>query len=266
MRSVATVARVLLFVVLYVAVMFAVNAVLYQGSIYAPLHAFVQRNATIVMAAADLVALLIFAALLPLFGTTLIRIGSFHRWNKSQTFPVIGLGLSLGIFILSFTRIPLIAEIAPSIANLVTFIAQGEVLWLVLLNSAIIGTLFEEWLFRGIIYNSLLEKFNSVVAVVGQALLFGVVFMDIVVGSFAALGAILYALVRHFTGSLWPVLITHATSTTTIILLSLLIDGKDSGVAMKMLIVSVLILLGCIAAIWRNGRRSVDVSIAAVGK
>ncbi|MDK8179807.1 CPBP family intramembrane glutamic endopeptidase [Paenibacillus sp. UMB4589-SE434] len=266
MKQVAAVARVLMFVVLYVAVMFAVNAVLYQGAIYAPLHAFVQRNATIVMAAADLVALLLFAVLLPLFGTTLVRIGSFNRWNTSQVLPVIGLGLSLGVFILSFTRIPLIAEVAPSIANLVTFVAQGELLWLVLLNSAIIGTLFEEWLFRGIIYNSLLEKFNSMVAIIGQALLFGVVFMDVVVGSFAALGAILYALVRYFTGSLWPVLITHAASTTTIIVLSLLIDGTDSGVAMKMLIVSVLILVGCMAAIWRNGRRSLDVSITAVGK
>lgn len=139
--------------------------------------------------------------------------------SAKATFVASLIGIALGTVIYSIANLSVIREDWPQIYNLVKFVGGGgNSIALTLLSTVLIGSLFEEVLFRGLILNEVRSVSPVYVAVIVQAVLFGLILMDPVLGGFAALGALVYGLIYRASDSLWASLITHIFSSGTVMI------------------------------------------------
>lgn len=94
--------------------------------------------------------------------------------------------------------------------NKITAFAQlAKSSYLALFNLIIISPIFEEILFRGMIFNSLKKNIDIVVAIVLQAFIFSVVHGNIIQFIYAFLGGIIYGIIYFKTNSLVAPMLMH---------------------------------------------------------
>ncbi len=109
--------------------------------------------------------------------------------------------------------------------DLAQYIMGGNLV-LNLLAVGIIGPIFEEILFRGLIFGELRKISRVRAALFIQAVLFGVYHLDIIQGSYAVLIGLLLGYVYYRSNSIIAPMIVHATINTTSVILSRVIpDG-----------------------------------------
>ncbi|MDV4152201.1 type II CAAX endopeptidase family protein [Clostridium sp. AL.422] len=78
-----------------------------------------------------------------------------------------------------------------------------------IITIGIVAPFAEEFLFRGIIYNTLKKKVSIRWTIIIQAIMFGVFHGNIIQGSYATLLGIVFGYVTYKTKSLWPAIIMH---------------------------------------------------------
>ena len=105
-------------------------------------------------------------------------------------------------------------------SQVTSVIAQGSFLS-TLVGVGIIGPIFEEIMFRGVISREFDELFSPKVVIVLQGLLFGVYHMNIIQGSYATLLGIFLAYTVYKTNSIWPSIAAHIVMNTTSLLFNL---------------------------------------------
>ena len=87
-------------------------------------------------------------------------------------------------------------------------LGSGSVIMSVI-TIGIVAPFAEEFLFRGIIYNTLKKKISIKWTIIIQAVLFGVFHGNLIQGSYATLLGIVFGYVTYKTKSLWPAVIIH---------------------------------------------------------
>ena len=80
---------------------------------------------------------------------------------------------------------------------------------LIFISTVIAAPIVEEIMFRGYVLDAIREIHGDTVAVLGSAVMFGILHIDPYVAGLAALGGIVYGWIRIETGSLWPSIISH---------------------------------------------------------
>ncbi len=110
--------------------------------------------------------------------------------------------------------------------QLANFITGGDFI-LSLLAVGIIGPIFEEILFRGLIFGELRKITKVKIAVVIQALLFGAYHMNIVQGSYAFIIGLLLGYVMYKSNSILAPTIVHITINSSSVLLSQFVKTED---------------------------------------
>lgn len=115
-------------------------------------------------------------------------------------------------YILSNFIIELFAKLFPSIVE--NYGAYAELLsvdnlWLSILTIALLPAVFEELLFRGVIFNSFNKKYGVVIAVFVSALLFGVYHMNWIQGIYAFIFGLALAYMYFKSNSLFVPIIFH---------------------------------------------------------
>jgi len=203
-KIIRAIAFIVLYLAIYVAVQLVSQYVLKQGS---PQVLFIVNNVC---------TLAIYGLLLKARKLSLLSFCRIKRISAKALFFAPIIGIALGTVIYSVANLPVIREDWPQIYNLVEFVGGGSSIALTLLSTVLIGSLFEEVLFRGLILNEVRTVFPVYVAVLVQAVLFGLILMDPILGGFAALGALVYGLIYRLSDSLWASLITHAFSSGTV--------------------------------------------------
>ena len=78
-----------------------------------------------------------------------------------------------------------------------------------IITIGIVAPFAEEFLFRGIIYNTLKKKISIKWTIIIQAVLFGIFHGNLIQGSYATLLGIVFGYVTYKTKSLWPAVIIH---------------------------------------------------------
>lgn len=217
-----------------------INTAIYNWISQPDLKSWFEKNPASIFIIANLIVLAIY---IPLQRWQRISFSNLGFVPPRSLTVSIGAGLSLGLFIASFSGLTWVKDNFPEIANLVTFIIDGGHFLVILFGSILIGSLLEEWLFRGLLLHLFRERFSTLLSVLLQAVFFGVVFMNITVGLFAALGAVIYGVIRVSTGSIWSSLITHMISTTSLYVVSLFIKEWSSGTVAALAIISGMALL-----------------------
>jgi len=97
----------------------------------------------------------------------------------------------------------------PEIAYYVDDSEYDLILALSFVSTVIAAPVVEEILFRGYVLDAIREIHGDTVAVLGSAGLFGLLHIEPYVVGYAALGGVIYGLVRVKTGSLWPSIVSH---------------------------------------------------------
>ncbi|GIO99846.1 hypothetical protein J14TS5_49320 [Paenibacillus lautus] len=214
MKGLRIAGNVVLYLVIYAAIVMLVNQALYNWVGDPGLKEWITDNSGIMLIVSNIIVLAIYIPLLRWQKVSLKDLG-FVPARGGLLLLSAGTGVWLGLFIAAFTRLPWIKETFPAISDLVAFVAGGSLIIFVL-GSLLMGSLLEEWLFRGMLFHTLSQRLSVLWTVLLQAVLFGAVFMNVTAGAFAALGAILYGIVRAGSHSLWGSLATHVCSTGTL--------------------------------------------------
>ena len=100
----------------------------------------------------------------------------------------------------------------PSVPEIVYYVDDSEynlVLALSFVSIVIAAPVVEEILFRGYVLDAIREIHGDTVAVLGSAVLFGLLHFEPYVVGMAAIGGVIYGWVRIKTGSLWPSIVSH---------------------------------------------------------
>lgn len=214
MKELRIAGNTLLYLVIYAAIVMLVNQVLYNWVSHPEVKDWIGANSGIVMIVSNIIVLAIYLPLLHWQKISLMDLGFVPAHGRSLLLSA-GTGIWLGLFIAAFTHLPWVKATFPAISDLVAFVAGGSLIIFVL-GSLLLGSLLEEWLFRGMLFHTLSQRLSVLWTVLLQAVLFGAVFMNVTVGVFAALGAIVYGVVRAGSQSLWGSLAAHVCSTGTL--------------------------------------------------
>jgi uncharacterized protein len=107
-------------------------------------------------------------------------------------------------------------------------ISQGSIL-ISMLTVGIVAPIAEEFLFRGVIYNTLKKKISIKWTIIIQAILFGVFHGNLVQGTYATLLGLVFGYVTYKTKSLWPAIIMHMVNNLTANIVSFIIGDYFGG-------------------------------------
>lgn len=153
-------------------------------------------------------------------------------WNRSGVsvpgcIAALLVGISSGLFTVCLFKLPFTLDHFPACNQLLlTFFGQGTVITFALF--CITSSVFKEVMFRGLIMNELRSVVPVAAAIILQAVLYGAVnfySQGIVAVAFAAVGALVFALIYFWSGNIFIPMIAQFGDISTIILLTMLKDG-----------------------------------------
>lgn len=255
MKGLRIAGNTVLYLVIYAAIVMLVNQALYNWIGDSGLKDWIKDNSGIVLIVSNIIVLAVYLPLLHWQKISLKDLG-FVPMHRGSLLLSAGTGVWLGLFIAAFTRLPWIKATFPSISNLVAFVAGGSLIIFVL-GSLLLGSLLEEWLFRGMLFHTLRQSLSVRWTVLLQAVLFGAVFMNVTVGAFAALGAVVYGAIRTGSHSLWGSLAAHVCSTGTLyIVLQWAGDWQSGTLGLLTLISGLGIAAHVLLLLHRSGERA----------
>lgn len=128
--------------------------------------------------------------------------------------------------------------------NILAPISQGSIL-ISMLTVGIVAPIAEEFLFRGVIYNTLKKKISIKWTIVIQAILFGVFHGNLVQGTYATLLGLVFGYVTYKTKSLWPAIIMHMANNLTANIVSF-VAGEYLGGTLLYIVFAVIGAIGAI--------------------
>lgn len=161
-------------------------------------------------------------AIMPLtIGLVVLIAGLLIKLDFKKSFRINGFKFSklihsfmlyIGTYILANLIISLVARIFPTIVSDYSAIEEFlkfDNLYLSIIVTAFLPAIFEELLFRGVIFNSFNKKFNPLVAAIVSALIFGIYHMNWLQGIFAFILGMSLAYVYLKTNTLFIPIILH---------------------------------------------------------
>lgn len=164
------------------------------------------------------------------------------------------------------SQINALAPVFEKYDELANFITGGDFV-LSLLAVGIIGPIFEEILFRGLVFGELRKITRVRVAIFIQALLFGVYHLNLVQGAYAFIIGLLLGYVYYRSNSIVSSMIVHITINSSSVLLSQFVKGDELGSLTGAIYIASLILFiatGAFILISRNFKRTMDNSLYAM--
>lgn len=190
------------------------------------------------------------------------------RGIGSISIPILVIfGLSLNFIIeilLSLvSQINSLSPIFEQYDELANMITGGDFI-LSLLAVGIIGPIFEEILFRGLIFGELRKITKVRVAILIQALLFGLYHMNWVQGTYAFIIGLIIGFIYYRSNSIISAMIVHITINSSSVLMSQFIKGDDLGNwgdAIYVACIMLFIATGAFIMISRNFKHTMDNSL-----
>ncbi len=123
-------------------------------------------------------------------------------------------------------------------------LSQGSII-LSIITVGVIAPIAEEFLFRGVIYNTLNKKISIKWTIIIQAILFGVFHGNLVQGLYATFLGLIFGYVTYKTKSLWPAITMHIVNNLVATIVSYLIGDYF----LSILVYVVFIVIGVIGIV-----------------
>lgn len=184
---------------------------------------FVTENLSWIVLVSILIAMITYWVVFIVRQENMITRCSFKKMPFQHVILAMILGLSMN-FIVGYvlTLLSQIKSLGPVFADYEKMAGQitgGSNLMLVLLTTGIIVPVFEEFLFRGLVFNELKGHINIKAAIVIQAVIFGLVHLNVVQGAYAAAIGLILGYIYYWSGSLFASILVHMVLNSSSILL-----------------------------------------------
>ena len=102
-----------------------------------------------------------------------------------------------------------------------TAIWDGAPIWLLILSSALMPAICEEWAFRGFLLGSLKKKYSKIVAIIASGLIFGLFHLSPLQILLVGIYGVVMGFVAYETGSIFATMLMHFLNNLTAVLISL---------------------------------------------
>ncbi|GKU77858.1 CPBP family intramembrane glutamic endopeptidase [Paenibacillus sp. L3-i20] len=194
--------RIALIIGIYFAWFFTVNK-LFFDYIY-PLSTWFQQNTLVVIILNDIIGLpLMYIAFRLIYKQSLFKEARFHRMDSKAVSIALLVGIGAGLFTFAFSQLPVIQSDQYKFRELFDYLNRAE--WYVFLVFLLLGNIYKETLFRGMLLNEFRRVLPLAVAIILQGVLYGVLFffLDIPLTLYGFLGAVIFAILYVWFDSIW---------------------------------------------------------------
>lgn len=204
------------------------------------LNSFISQNVHLLLIIASLSALVIFWIAYKVRKKSLIEVLDFRQMEFSSVLQSIFVGSFFSLALFALIALTKVYQLFPSHGDVMeSIVPEDGNLFLLFLSVGLVVPIFEEIMHRGIIYTQLKKGAPVPIAILLQAVIFGIFHLNWLQGMYAFVGAIILALLYEYTKSLWAPILMHIGWNTT----SLLIPAMYSNIILAgVLIISVVVL------------------------
>jgi membrane protease YdiL (CAAX protease family) len=213
-------------ILLYMVIAFAVTwevihysfTVLMKTKVLGPV---VQNYGFIVLIAAFILITVIYAVVFKLFKQSLLKTCGFGPINWLNIVFICIIGLFMAVFTISFIAVSSVGRTFPGLSKYVQeLVIMPYSQWIIFVQM-VVTVIFEEIIFRGVIFNELRNNMSMTFAVIIAAAIYGsvnvVLNADWAVGVYAIFAGITYTLVYVWTKSLWGSILVQIVSFEAIV-------------------------------------------------
>lgn len=158
---------------------------------------------------------------------------SFKLISFKEVMLILGITITVSICIMSL--IPILTSIFPQYNRVSEEISKEILTPLMIINALIFAPIFEEILFRGLVFKELIKHTNIIASVITQGVIFGICHLNIVQGIYTCLLGIVMAIVYNWTNSIFASMIIHMGFN---ILGTIVLPYLFSGLGISILLIS----------------------------
>lgn len=180
----------------------------------------------------------------------LIKRCRFHKLNLKNTglIALTSMGLAFGIILLMQIFSALFPSFFKSYAIVSNSITGAQGSFIALFGLIVLIPIFEEIFFRGVIFGFLRNNFKLPIALIVQALVFGIAHGNLIQGSYAFILGLFLGVVFYYTNSLLASITAHITYNLFGTLLIPMLAGLTTTISplIILLIEAILALCGLI--------------------
>lgn len=196
---------------------------------------FLWSNKTLFSFSISIISVSVYCLIFKLRKKSLFKVCNFSKISTKGILGITGMGISMSLFTTCFTGISYVGGAFPQFETYMKsfFESKGSVFILIIM--LIVLPMFEEIIFRGMIFNELRTAIPIVPAVILQAVIYGVLQFNPVLGTYAAVGSIIYVLPYIWCRSLWGSILVQDTCILSLFVMrrsgikDLLIKTGDTG-------------------------------------
>lgn len=205
----------------------------------ADLTTFINENAVLILLISSLINIIF-------FGFILLRNKTLHfnlyenQKNIKYFLSIILLGISFFMFSMGIIDIFDLTKYSANYTETMALLSSGGVL-INIISVGIITPISEEFMLRGIVYNNLKRYVNFKTAIILQALIFGIMHMNIIQSTYAVIAGIIIGYIYEKSQSLVMSCVFHISFNICNHLFSLPILSDIMSYSLLMTIIGVLI-------------------------
>ncbi len=251
-----TVVYLLIYIAAYAVIIYpVVFGLKYLAEIYAPFKAWLIPNRLFAIILNDAIAIALFIPLIRFFKRKSFVEHCRLKPLKAPTLVgILLLGIATGFITVCVFRITSVSSRYPELeAALSVLLDNGTPL--IFLTFLLLNSFYKEVLFRGMILNELLETTHLYIALIVQAVIYGVVFLQTtyLLMIYAAFGGTLFAMLYLWYRSMWASVAAQVGSTGGLYIARNMLDISPStdGFSIVFAVSAIATAVG-IYILWRN--------------
>lgn len=191
-----------------------------------------------------------------------VRKKSHGEWKKAMRgtyiLCIIVLAVAMQFFIGYILEIvlPLFPNIMNNYMELMEMIGEENVIMVI--SVAILAPIAEELIYRGLTYKIITKAFSYKVAIILQAVLFGVFHMNIVQGVYATLIGLIFGVVMHRYNSILPCIMLHIAFNSLSYAMNMVPVYENIWIQVGILLVSGIVSALCLMGLFKGKKPQQD--------
>lgn len=219
----------------------------------------IMKNMHMILISSIIISLLIYFLIFAIRRINLINYCHISSIKIKNIVLILILGIGLNILFTIINLLTEFYEFSPEKLEQLSKIIMGNSFFISLLVIGIIVPIFEEILFRGLIFNELRQNVNIWVGIILQAIIFGVYHGNIVQGTYTFILGIVLGLTYIWFNSIWAPIALHVVNNSISVTMAHFLPNEFelSNIALVILIIPSSLLI--IVALYFLRKRRVDI-------
>ncbi len=214
---------------------------------------------SLVIILSTVVTLLIYLLIYKLRKRNMIELCRFKPIGYGKMAAIGVLGIALNFFTVTTLYVTSAYEYFPDHNEIMEALLMSDSFVLTLLAIGIFAPIFEEILFRGIIYNELKEHMSSNLVIIIQALLFAIYHMNMLQGLYAFVLGIFLGVVYKWYKNIWAPIVIHVIYNSTSVVLSRTADQSFVlNNSLPIILVSLIVMSAILYLLYKGKREDIE--------